>query len=248
LFEHKAAAAALLSCASLAGCLQTAPTGPGDTQFADNGDAGGGPQQVEAIGISGAGTSAGGTPAGTQDQGPEQADQGQQQADASVAQGPNTTPTVTSGDAATTQTAQNAGTGNAGAGTNFVNGSGAPFVGPQFVGQGLNGSFATAPNINTPQVGLNTAPVASFSIAPACLPAQNTAVTLQSTSIDADGDPLVCDWSAPAIHMTSDNGCTVSGDTFINADAIPIDLTVRDPGGAFSTAHATLFRCQVPVP
>jgi hypothetical protein len=257
LFRHKPIAAALLLASTgMAGCLETAPTGPGDTPMVDDANAGG-PPSVDNISISGGQTSGAGQNGG-------------QTFDAGVSGTGGVGGTGTGG-VGGTGTGGFGGTGNGGFGATGNDGFGATgnggvagqgvagFGGTGFTGNGTGtgtgfgtgfGSafggtgFGSIPNnTTTPFPGLNTPPVPSFRATPQCLPQEQTEVQLASTSIDADGDPLICEWTAPEINITSDSGCVISGSAFSNAGAIQIELTVTDSNGASATAVGTLLRC-----
>ena len=227
------------SSALLAGCLQTAPTGPGDTPVLNVSNPGGQPS-VDVIGIAGAPAQAGGAQAtntGALDAGVPPATTA---GPGSV--GPRFTGTGGTGFSGT----QTVGSGFTGTGgTGFTGAANPDLVGSSFVASGVTDATAAtfALAAGTAVDGINRAPIASFVIEPPCLPEQETTVTLSSTSVDPDGDVVACEWSVPTLNIGSDNGCQVSGSAFLNADGIPIELTVRDGRGGASVARALLLRC-----
>ena len=84
---------------------------------------------------------------------------------------------------------------------------------------------------------LNRVPVASFSYAPAA-PMVDEAVTVTSTSTDADGPIVAQSWDLDGDNMFDDAGGATAGVVFAQPGTFPVALQVVDRDGATAQAIA----------
>ncbi len=94
-----------------------------------------------------------------------------------------------------------------------------------------------------PAAPANGAPVASFTVEPACTTSNSTEVTLTSTSTDPDGDALTYGWAIGSGTPSSATSEVVTGVTFPNIAPYPITLTVTDGAGASDSATVSVAPC-----
>jgi hypothetical protein len=87
-------------------------------------------------------------------------------------------------------------------------------------------------------VGTNLSPVASFVASPPCISEIQTTVTLASSSVDPDGDPLRCSWVLPDATPNSSEDCMVTV-TFFNAVESEVQLLVHGVTGTIARCPGT---------
>jgi hypothetical protein len=126
------------------------------------------------------------------------------------------------------------GLGQGGVGGFGIDGFGA-FAG---FGSLLDPSLPTADPTNSP-------PVASFSVEPPCVDEPTDAVVLTSTSVDPDGDALLCAFSMSAGLPPISDACTV-GAEFVVGEPQPVTLSVSDGRGGVDTVTMDVGPCPSP--
>jgi hypothetical protein len=137
--------------------------------------------------------------------------------------------------------------GNAGDSSPAIGGTGQGGV----VGFGIDGFGAFAgfrsileptPPANDPA---NSPPVASFSVEPPCVDEPTDPVLLTSTSVDPDGDALLCAFSMSAGLPPTSDACSL-GAEFAVGEPQPVTLTVSDGRGGVDTVTTDVGPCASP--